>query len=141
MITVLSESRPRARLVYRCDLGCGEPIEAGERHYRQANVCDGRVDTFRAHLHCYAISAHDFDERDRLWDEDGLAQVCDIDMREWTRADIDAACDRQGWSPSHPARERARALWQRMVRAPEQHVREWGGDMRPGTALAIWRPA
>lgn len=54
-MTVLSETRPCARREYRCGLCC-EPIRAGERHYAQSNVCDGRVDTVRSHLGCSELA-------------------------------------------------------------------------------------
>ena len=60
---------------------------------------------------------------------------CDLAC-EWSRARVEAACDRQEWSPSHPSRERARALWQRVRgdEPPARMERTWWGDV-PGTAL------
>jgi len=142
VITVLSDIACRARKPHRCDLDCGELIAVGEVHHRQGCIYDGRCYTWRAHLHCHALSACDFIERSRLWDEDGLADIADLDLGEWSRAQVDAACDRQGWSPSHPSRERARALWQRFVPmgAPRMERWWWGGEtVVPGTALEVRR--
>jgi len=134
VIVVLSAGTVRARKSYRCHLHCDEAIEVGEVHHRQGGVCDGDCYTFRAHLHCHALSAADF--ADRLWDDEGLAEIEDIDLSEWSRARVEAACDQQGWSPSHPSRERARALWQRIRgdEPPARMERTWWGDV-PGTAL------
>lgn len=139
MITVLSRSEPRARNEYRCNLGRGEPIGRGERHAASCCVDGGCCYTFRAHLHCWALSNHDYAERDRLWDDDGLSEVVDIDLATWTRADVEAACDRQGWPPSHPSRERARRLWQRAVEEERRVLRYLLSPGWPGVALDVYR--
>ena len=141
MLHVLRDGTVRARKPHRCNLGCGELIEPGEVYRSQACVYDGDCYTWRAHLHCHALSAADFAECGCLWDEEGLAELCDFNLGEWSRADVKAACDAQGWAPSHPGRERARALWQRFVPvgAPRMGRPWWGGETVPGTALEVRR--
>ena len=140
MITVLSDGTCRARKPHRCDLDCGEKIVPGEVHHRQGCVDGGRAYTFRAHLHCHALSLFDFWRGDRT-NDDGLNEVSELCMEEWSRADIETACDRQRWAPSHPGRERARALWQRFasVGAPRMGWPWWSGKPVPGTALEVRR--
>ena len=141
-MTQLSCGTRRARKQYGCDLGCSEWIEPGEVHHVQANAVDGTVQTFRAHLHCYALAEHELHGRsDRGWmAREYLGEVGDLELSEWSRADVEAACDRQRWSSEHPARERARALWQRFQATGAPRVyRNWGGEWRPGTALEVRR--
>ena len=142
MIAILRDRTARARRPYGCDLSCGELIDAGEVHRVQAIADDGRAYTWRAHLHCHAISAADYAARGRLWDDVGLAELPYLDWPAWSRDDIERACDRQGWAPTHPSRERARATWQRMrdERPAERMVRGWVcGEWVPGTALEVSR--
>jgi len=141
-VTQLSCGTRRARKQYGCDLGCNEWIEVGEVHHVQANAVDGSVMTFRAHLHCYTLADHELCGRsDRGWMiREYMSDVCDLELSEWSRADVEAACDRQGLPPEHPARERARVLWQRFQAAGAPRVyRNWGGECRPGTALEVRR--
>jgi len=140
-VKVLSSGDVRARKRYRCSLCCDEWIESGEVHHRQGVVGGDGVGTFRAHLHCYALSAWEFGGRIGKYSDGYLAEIANLELDAWSREDIDKACDAMDWPADHPSREQARALWQRFheAGAPRMRRLSWGGGLRPGTALEVRR--
>jgi hypothetical protein len=58
--THLSDTTPKARKQYRCDI-CNEIIEVGEDHVARRGAGEGRIVTMRMHLDCEEFS--------KAWDQ------------------------------------------------------------------------
>lgn len=60
--THLSETRPKARKPYRCEL-CDLPIEIGTVHVKRVGISEGYMVSFRMHVACEAVT-HNWTEND-----------------------------------------------------------------------------